>query len=50
MTINKHTTDQDGFDYMANSGTEEGDRDMVGIVLASAIIIFITACQYLGLL
>lgn len=50
MTINKHTTDRDGFDYMANSGKEEGDRDMVGIILASVITAFITACQYFGLL
>jgi len=50
MTINKHTTDQDGFDYMANTGQEESDRDMIGILLALAITAFITVCQYFGLL
>ncbi|GAU09513.1 hypothetical protein [Desulfoplanes formicivorans] len=50
MTINEHTTDQDGFDYMANTGREECDRDMIGIVLALAITAFITFCQYVGLL
>jgi len=50
MTTNKQTTDQDGFDFMINAGREEQDRDMIGILLATAITVVITACQYLGLL
>ena len=35
---------------MANSGLEEKDRDYVGIILALVIMVFITVCQYNGLL
>ncbi len=45
-----HTTDRTGFDYMANSGREEQDRDTMGIILAVGIMAFITVCQYLGML
>jgi hypothetical protein len=45
-----HTTDARNFDFMANSGQEEKDRDTVGIILALAIMAFVTICQYLGLL
>ena len=31
-----HTTDEDGFNFMDNTGQEEHDRDMVGIILAVA--------------
>ncbi|WP_461208616.1 hypothetical protein [Desulfocurvus sp. DL9XJH121] len=50
MQRNTHTTDETGFDYMANTGREEQDRDTLGIVLALAVMAFATVCQYLGLL
>ena len=50
MERHPHTTDAHGFDYMANSGLEEKDRDYVGIILALVIMVFITVCQYNGLL
>lgn len=50
MSRNPHTTDETGFDFMANSGREEQDRDLLGIILALLIMVFITGCQYLGLL
>ena len=40
--------DDEGFDYMANSGREEKDRDMCGMLLAIAIMAFLTISQYLG--
>lgn len=49
MERHMHTTDQNGFDYMANTGQEEQDRDTVGIIAAVTIMAFVTACQYLGL-
>lgn len=45
-----HTTDARNFNYMANSGREEKDRDTVGVILALGIMAFVTICQYLGLL
>lgn len=45
-----HTTSQDGFDYMANSGIEEHDRDMVGIILAIFFMAAAVCCQSFGLL
>ncbi len=45
-----HTTDASGFDYMANTGKEEQDRDTVGIVFSLAIMGFIVGCHYFGLL
>lgn len=50
MQRHMHTTDENGFDYMANKGQEEQDRDTLGIIFALAIMIFVTASQYLGLL
>ena len=50
MERHPHPTDAQGFDYMANSGLEEKDRDYVGIILALVIMVFITVCQYNGLL
>lgn len=44
------TTDKHGFDYMANTGQEEKDRDYIGIILAVAIMFVITVCQYNGML
>ena len=46
---NLNTTDHTGFDYMANTGIEETDRDIVGMVAAIIIMIILTACQYLKL-
>ena len=45
-----HTTDAEGFDYMDNSGQEERDRDMVGIILALAFIVLTVLFQRTGLL
>lgn len=45
-----HTTDENGFDYMANSGQEEVDRDYVGILFALVLMAIVTACQYAGLI
>jgi len=49
MVAHPHTTDKTGFDYMANGGREERDRDAVGIALALGLMGFLTLCQYLGL-
>ena len=49
MSRNLHTTDAHGFDYMANSGREEQDRDACGLLLAVLLMAVLTACQYLGL-
>ncbi|MBN1848483.1 MAG: hypothetical protein JW932_07850 [Deltaproteobacteria bacterium] len=49
MERNQHTTDLDGFDYMANSGIEEKDRDLSGMLIALIIIAVLTFFQYLGL-
>jgi hypothetical protein len=49
MERNKHTTDVAGFDYMANTGQEEQDRDTLGIVFATLIIVVLAAFQYWGL-
>lgn len=50
--MNRHpqTTDETGFDFMANKGVEEQDRDTLGIVFALAVMAVITVSQYLGLL
>ena len=47
--MHKHTTDSTGFDYMANAGQEEQDRDTCGIVFALIIMGILTGFQYLGL-
>lgn len=49
MNRNMHTTDETGFDYMANTGQEEQDRDTCGILFAVAILIVLTTLQYLGM-
>jgi hypothetical protein len=49
MERNIHTTDEDGFDYMANTGKEEQDRDTCGMIMAAVIITALTLFQYLGL-
>jgi hypothetical protein len=49
MGINRHTTtDLSEFDYMANSGLEEKDRDSVGMLAAVVIVVILTAFQYFG--
>ena len=48
MGKKSHTLDDQGFDYMANTGREEKDRDLCGILLAVAIMAFLTVSQYLG--
>ena len=50
MEFHTHAKDETtGYDYMANSGQEETDRDNVGIVLALAVMAFLTICQYFKL-
>lgn len=48
MERNMHTTDDTGFDYMANTGIEEKDRDTCGIIIALIIMAGLTLFQYLG--
>ena len=48
MGRKSHRVDDKGFDYMANSGREEKDRDMCGMLLAIIIMAFLTLSQYLG--
>ncbi|MEJ2108510.1 MAG: hypothetical protein P8Z37_01075 [Acidobacteriota bacterium] len=48
MGEKSHTVDERGFDFMANKGREEKDRDMCGMLLAIAVIAFLTLSQYLG--
>ncbi len=45
-----HTTDDEGFNYMDNSGQEEHDRDMVGIILAVAFMVLTVIFQRAGML
>lgn len=40
--------DDEGFDYMANSGREARDRDTIGIILAIMIMAFLTFSQYMN--
>lgn len=47
MERNKHTTDEHGFDYMANSGIEEQDRDWCGMWIAVGLMAVLTAFQYM---
>ena len=49
MERNRQTTDQTGFDYMANGGREEKDRDGVGIIAAVVVVMMLTIFQYLAL-
>lgn len=46
---NRRTTDNTGFDYMANSGREEKDRDTIGMLAAIVLAALMTIFQYLGL-
>ncbi len=48
MGKRSHTTDDEGFDYMANSGQEEKDRNTCGMLLAVAVMTFLTIFQYMG--
>ena len=48
MGKRSHTLDDQGFDYMANAGREEKDRDLCGLLLAVMIMAFLTVSQYLG--
>ncbi|HKI80464.1 MAG TPA: hypothetical protein VKA04_02370 [Pseudodesulfovibrio sp.] len=50
MSKNRFTTDDEGFDYMANNGVEEQDRDTLGILFAVAVMAVITVSQYLGMI
>ena len=43
-----HTTDEEGFNYMDNSGQEERDRDMVGIFAAVALMLLTVIVQRAG--
>lgn len=49
MSRNRHTTNEQGFDFMANSGQEEQDRNTCGLLLAVLFMSVLTVCQYLGL-
>jgi hypothetical protein len=49
MERNRQTTDETGFDYMANSGREEKDRDTFGMLAAAAVMVLLTVSQYFGL-
>ena len=48
MRKTSHTVDNNGFDYMANTGREEKDRDTCGMLLAIIVMAFLTVSQYLG--
>ena len=49
METNRHSTDSTGFDYMANTGQEEKDRDTFGMLTAVVVVLVLTVFQYLGL-
>lgn len=49
METNPRTTDDLGFDYMANSGREEQDRDACGMVIALGLALALAAMQFYGL-
>jgi len=49
MKKKPHSIDSTGFDYMANTGREEQDRDLCGMVLALIIMVILTSFQYFGL-
>ena len=49
MDRNRHTTDEYKFDYMANSGSEEQDRDWCGLLIAAALMLCLTVFQYMQL-
>lgn len=48
MKKKSHCVDDQGFDFMANAGQEEKDRDMVGMLLAIIIMAFLTFSQYMN--
>jgi hypothetical protein len=43
-----HCIDDHGFDYMANAGQEEKDRNAIGMMLAILILVFLTFSQYMN--
>ena len=45
----EHTKDDTGFDYMENSGIEEKDRDLCGLLIAVMLMLSLTLFQYAGL-
>jgi hypothetical protein len=49
MAKKSQTMDASGFDFMANKGREEKDRDACGMLLAIFIMAVLTVFQYLGL-
>ncbi len=49
MDSNPRTTDAQGFDYMANAGREEQDRDACGMVIALGLVLALSVLQYCGL-
>ena len=49
MKPNSHTIDHSGFDYMANAGREEKDRDLCGTLIAVCLIVALTIIQYAGM-
>ena len=48
MKTKSRCVDDQGFDYMANTGREAEDRDLVGIILAVMIMVFLTFSQYMN--
>jgi len=48
MSRKSHCVDDQGFDYMANSGQEAKDRDNIGMLLAIVIMAFLTFSQYMN--
>lgn len=49
MSKHPHTSDASGFDYMANQGQEEKDRDFCGVYLAVILMAVLALCQYWNL-
>jgi hypothetical protein len=48
MKRKSRSVDDQGFDFMANAGQEAKDRDTVGMLLAIAIMAFLTLSQYMN--
>lgn len=49
MERHQHTTDEAGFNYMANTGQEEQDRDLCGLIVAVVLMLMLTIFQYAGM-